>query len=131
MVFEFPGSRPRMPIVPPPIPPSKLPQHVEPTKLSRGLQIASFSFAAALTAYAVLLHDFGPREHVFMPVRRWFDDHTASFFTLSDRDRAVISAQKPRGTQLEGAAVRPDTRTPVEFFKENPVQFKGEEEKKV
>ncbi|GAA6015218.1 hypothetical protein JCM10207_003646 [Rhodosporidiobolus poonsookiae] len=117
------------PIVPPPIPPSKLPQTVAPTPLSRGLQIGSFAFATALTFYAVLLHDFGEREHVFMPVRRWFDAHTASLFTLSERDRAVLSAQKPRN-QPE-AVVKPDTRTPVEFFKENPVHFKGDDEKKV
>ncbi|GAA5902438.1 hypothetical protein JCM6882_002754 [Rhodosporidiobolus microsporus] len=127
-MIQFPGSAPPKPIVPPPIPPSKLPQAVAPTPLSKGLQLGSFAFASVLTIYAVLLHDFGPREHVFMPVRRWFDEHTASFFTLSERDRAVLDAQKPRAAP---AGVVPERRTPVEYFKENPVQFKGEEEKKV
>ncbi|GAA5868002.1 hypothetical protein JCM8547_000778 [Rhodosporidiobolus lusitaniae] len=128
MPFDIPRIPRPKPIVPPPIPPSKLPQVVEQTKLSRGLQLASFALATAITGYAVLLHDFGPREHVFMPVRRWFDEHTASFFTLSERDRAVLEAQKPR-------QVKPDHRTPVEFFKENPLSLGGgkkeEEEKKV
>lgn len=103
-----------------------------------------------MTFYAVLLYDFGPREHVFMPVssallaslstraisplaasssqtaltrarypqlRRWVDDHTASLFTLSDQDRQALSPQKERAAP---AAVKPDTRTPIEYFKENP-----------
>ncbi|GJN94067.1 hypothetical protein Rhopal_007131-T1 [Rhodotorula paludigena] len=116
------GAPPK-PIVPPPIPPSKLPQHVAPTPLSRASQIASFAFAAGLTAYAVLLYDFGPREHVFMPVRRWVDAHTASLFTLSEQDRRVLSAQKGGGDLgAEAQAVQPDRRTPIEFFKENPLR---------
>ncbi|GAA5982994.1 hypothetical protein JCM11641_006910 [Rhodosporidiobolus odoratus] len=134
MPFEFPGSRPKVPIVPPPIPASKLPQTVAPTKLSRGLQIASFGLATVITGYAVLVHDFGEREHVFMPVRRFFDAHTSSFFTLSERDRAVLEAQKPRSQPQ--AAVQPSHQTPVEFFKENPIlasgsQVEGEGAKKV
>lgn len=106
-----------------------------------------------MTFYAVLLYDFGPREHVFMPVssarthrvycpagppalslqvpsqtvdmrvgpqlRRWVDDHTASLFTLSDQDRQALSPQKER-VAAPAAAIKPDTRTPIEYFKENP-----------
>ncbi|GAA5879956.1 hypothetical protein JCM1840_006942 [Sporobolomyces johnsonii] len=115
MPFPFPGSAPKKPIVPPPIPPSKLPQNVAPTQLSKGLQFAAFALSGVLTAYTVLLHDFGDREHVFMPVRRWFDARTRSFFTLSERDRQVLSAGKD-----QSAVVVPDHRTPIEFFKENP-----------
>lgn len=174
MPFDIPNiPRPRK-IVPPPIPPSKLPQVIAPTPLSRWAQIASFTLAtgpyrfpylvrnvltrllAAITSYAVLIHDFGDKEHVFMPVRaplssnspsispgpqhntdptssqvrRWFDDHTASFFTLSARDRAVLDAQKPRLSAHEQLreAVMPSTKTPIEFFKENPVKLSSKEE---
>jgi hypothetical protein len=71
---------------------------------------------------------------LFAQVRRWFDDHTASFFTLSARDRAVLDAQKPRKSAHEQLreAVMPSTKTPIEFFKENPLKLpKEEEEKKV
>ena len=67
-------------------------------------------------------------------VRRWVDAHTASFFTLSARDRQVLSAQKGSTAAATGAAetqtqVQPDRRTPVAFFKENPVLGKeGEKE---
>ncbi|GAA6051565.1 hypothetical protein JCM3770_003475 [Rhodotorula araucariae] len=123
MPFGIPRSEPPRPIVPPPIPPSKLPQHVAPTPLSRASQIASFAFATGLTAYAVLLYDFGDKEHVFMPVRRWVDAHTASLFTLSAQDRQVLSSQKgtPVAPAEAQAQVQPDRRTPVAFFKENPV----------
>ncbi|GAA5842766.1 hypothetical protein JCM9279_003981 [Rhodotorula babjevae] len=131
MPFGIPRSEPPRPIVPPPIPPSKLPQHVAPTPLSRASQIASFAFATGLTAYAVLLYDFGDKEHVFMPVRRFVDRHTASFFTLSAQDRQVLSARKDGVAAAEPGVeqVQPDRRTPVAFFKENPVLGKeGEKE---
>ncbi|GAA5924923.1 hypothetical protein JCM21900_000240 [Sporobolomyces salmonicolor] len=115
MPFSFPGSAPKKPIVPPPIPPSKLPQTFAPTPVSKGLQFGAFALSGGLAIYAVLLHDFGDREHVFMPARRWFDDCTRSFFTLSERDRQVLSARKD-----QSAVVVPDRRTPIEYFKENP-----------
>ncbi|GAA5982501.1 hypothetical protein JCM10908_006675 [Rhodotorula pacifica] len=124
--MQLPGQPPRKPIVPPPIPPSKLPQHVAPSRLSRATQIFAFSLATGMTFYAVLLYDFGPREHVFMPLRRWVDDHTASLFTLSDQDRQALSPQKERISSATTAAlpppaaIKPDTRTPIEYFKENP-----------
>ncbi|GAA5937914.1 uncharacterized protein JCM15063_005411 [Sporobolomyces koalae] len=112
MAFKYPGSSARKPIVPPPIPPSKLPQNIAPTPLSKGIQFTAFTLAAGLTAYAVLLYDFGEREHVFMPVRRWFDANTRSFFTLSERERQVLNPTQKTAV--------PDRRTPIEFFKENP-----------
>ncbi|GAA5883460.1 hypothetical protein JCM16303_003808 [Sporobolomyces ruberrimus] len=117
MAFKYPGSSARKPIVPPPIPPSKLPQNIAPTPLSKGIQFTAFTLAAGLTAYAVLLYDFGEREHVFMPVRRWFDANTRSFFTLSERDRQVLNST--HNAHAQKTAV-PDRRTPIEFFKENP-----------
>ncbi|GAA5964017.1 hypothetical protein JCM3765_007841 [Sporobolomyces pararoseus] len=115
MAFKYPGSSARKPIVPPPIPPSKLPQNIAPTPLSKGIQFTAFTLAAGLTAYAVLFYDFGEREHVFMPVRRWVDENTKSFFTLSERDRQVLNSN----SNAQKTAV-PDRRTPIEFFKENP-----------
>ena len=69
-------------------------------------------------------------------VRRFVDRHTASFFTLSAQDRQVLSARKDGAaadpSQPQGAEqvqVQPDRRTPVAFFKENPVLGKeGERE---
>ncbi|KAM0789876.1 hypothetical protein ACM66B_006722 [Microbotryomycetes sp. NB124-2] len=103
----------------PPIPPSQLPQTVAPTRLSRGLQVGSFALATALTGYAVLFYDFGQREHCFMPVRRWFDEHTRGFFTLTERDRQALGNSHDKATATSGSeAVVPDRRTPVQFFKD-------------
>ncbi|POY74920.1 hypothetical protein BMF94_1896 [Rhodotorula taiwanensis] len=124
--MQLPGQPARKPIVPPPIPPSKLPQHVAPSRLSRATQIFAFSLATGMTFYAVLLYDFGPREHVFMPLRRWVDDHTASLFTLSDQDRQALSPQKDRTPTVPASSVKPDTRTPIEYFKENPWKKGGD-----
>ncbi|BGP51973.1 hypothetical protein JCM10450v2_007933 [Rhodotorula kratochvilovae] len=120
MPFGIPRSQPPRPIVPPPVPPSKLPQYVAPTPLSRASQIASFAFATDTNNT--------------VQVRRWVDAHTASLFTLSAQDRQVLSAQRGVSPAAPGAAeaqaqVQPDRRTPVAFFKENPVLGKeGEKE---
>lgn len=55
-------------------------------------------------------------------VRRWVDAHTASLFTLSEQDRRVLSAQKGGDSGADAQAVQPDRRTPIEFFKENPLR---------
>lgn len=155
----------------PPVPPSQLPQNIPPTKLSKGLQFGSFAFAggqssscvqgqrpkltsrlrAVLTAYAVLVYDFGPREHCFMPVcsafalfvstielqlnlcllfiqiRRWFDAQTRDLFTLTPRDRQILD---PRAGPL-GEGVKPDRRTPIEFFKERGTEGVVDDGKRV
>ncbi|ORY82958.1 hypothetical protein BCR35DRAFT_303615 [Leucosporidium creatinivorum] len=105
----------------PPIPPSQLPQNIAPTKLSRGVQLGSFAFATGLTLYAVLVYDFGPKEHCFMPIRRWFDDQTRGLFTLTTKDRQILSP-------AESKVAVPDRRTPIEFFKENGVRTGGEKD---
>ncbi|SCV74625.1 BQ2448_7654 [Microbotryum intermedium] len=106
----------------PPVPASALPQTVLPTPLSRGLQLGAFALATGITFYAVLIYDFGQKEHCFMPIRRWFDAQTSGLFTLSDRERAAFDP-RVRTTPLPGAvghesAVKPDRRTPIEYFKE-------------
>lgn len=68
-----------------------------------------------------------------MQLRRWVDEHTASLFTLSDQDRQALSPQKDRTgginppfTPPPPPSVKPDTRTPIEYFKENPWKKAGE-----
>lgn len=153
----------------PPVPPSQLPQNIAPTKLSKGLQFGSFALATgtfqslpaltlvrtdlhylgstAVTGYAVLVYDFGDREHCFMPVslsigsvvrrafeltsgpaqiRRWFDAQTRDLFTLTPRDRQILDPHA--GPHGEG--VKPDRRTPIEFFKERTNET-GNQDKKI
>ncbi|BGP27901.1 pyridoxamine-phosphate oxidase [Rhodotorula toruloides] len=142
--MPFGGNAPPPKIVPPPIPPSQLPQHFAPTPLSRAGQIAAFTLSAGIAVYGVLFYDYGEHEHCFMPVRRWVDQHTASFFTLTPEERRYVSYSST-GIPIAGASpaeppaaapareaphgVKPDTHTPIEYFKEHPVSFgkgKGE-----
>ncbi|PAV23315.1 pyridoxamine-phosphate oxidase [Pyrrhoderma noxium] len=46
----------------------------------------------ACIVYAVLYHDFGEDDHVFMPVRRWVKAKKESFFTLSPEERQLVDA---------------------------------------
>ncbi|BGP35662.1 hypothetical protein JCM10296v2_007514 [Rhodotorula toruloides] len=131
------GNAPPPRIVPPPVPPSQLPQHFAPTPLSRAGQIAAFALSAGLAVYGVLFYDYGEQEHCFMPVRRWVDQHTASFFTLTPSERRYVSfsstgvptAGPAPATEAEVHGVKPDTHTPFEYFKEHPVRFGGGKEK--
>lgn len=72
-------------------------------------------------------------------VRRWVDQHTASFFTLTPSERRYVSYSST-GVPIAGPApaptpaaegevhgVKPDTHTPFEYFKEHPVRFGGKE----
>ncbi|SDA04298.1 BZ3501_MvSof-1269-A2-R1_Chr3-2g06018 [Microbotryum saponariae] len=112
-----------MAIFPPRQPPPRI-------KLPPGIQLGAFAFATVLgcwvvigiTFYAVLIYDFGEKEHCFMPIRRWFDAQTSGLFTLSDRERAAFDP-RVRTTPLPGAVerdnmVKTDRRTPIEYFKE-------------
>ncbi|KAI5476963.1 pyridoxamine-phosphate oxidase [Pseudohyphozyma bogoriensis] len=104
--------------VPPPVHPSQLPQFVAPSRASKALQIGAFSLCTGIAFYSVLIYDFGPQEHCFMPIRRWFDSHTAGFFTLSEQDRKALSP---------ASALKP---APASALK--PVDFgRTSEEKKV
>ncbi|KDE07114.1 hypothetical protein MVLG_02520 [Microbotryum lychnidis-dioicae p1A1 Lamole] len=123
----------KMAIFPPRQPPPriKLPPSPSPHSLKQSSQrpcrggfswARSLSLPVRITFYAVLIYDFGEKEHCFMPIRRWFDAQTSGLFTLSDRERAAVDP-RVRATPLPGAVerdnmVKPDQRTPIEYFKE-------------
>ncbi|KAI0055600.1 hypothetical protein BV25DRAFT_1779273, partial [Artomyces pyxidatus] len=39
--------------------------------------------------YAIFFADFGDKEHVFMPPRRWLERQKAAFFTLTPDERGL------------------------------------------
>ncbi|PCH40101.1 hypothetical protein WOLCODRAFT_162093 [Wolfiporia cocos MD-104 SS10] len=54
-------------------------------------------------AYAVFVQDFGDREHVFQPARRWLERQKAAFFSLSDAEREIAGVQSvDQGQQTIG-----------------------------
>ncbi|ETW81637.1 hypothetical protein HETIRDRAFT_426985 [Heterobasidion irregulare TC 32-1] len=43
--------------------------------------------------YAVFFADFGEKEHVFMPPRRWLERQKAAFFTLSPAEQELTEKE--------------------------------------
>ncbi|KIJ64638.1 hypothetical protein HYDPIDRAFT_112035 [Hydnomerulius pinastri MD-312] len=58
-------------------------------------------------AYCVFLADWGDREHVFMPLRKWVRQHTQSVFSLSPEETALVQqngTSVPDGSSPSGNA---------------------------
>ncbi|KAI0269789.1 hypothetical protein BC834DRAFT_863376 [Gloeopeniophorella convolvens] len=49
-----------------------------------------FVLIPSILFYAVFFYDFGEREHVFMPPRRWLQRQRDAFFTISPEERKLI-----------------------------------------
>ncbi|QRW00685.1 hypothetical protein RhiJN_28703 [Ceratobasidium sp. AG-Ba] len=58
-------------------------------KFHRYVAIVSYSFVGAITIYNVFYADYGDKEHVFSPARRWLDRQKAAFWTLSPAEQAT------------------------------------------
>jgi len=72
-------------------------------------RIANYVVIPATLLYAVFFADFGEREHVFMPARRWFDTQKAAFFNLSEAEREIAGVTKDASnSSMEGAEPRRD-----------------------
>jgi len=62
------------------------------------MKVANVAIIPMTLLYAVFVADFGEREHVFMPARRWLDRQRAAFFSLSPAEReaaGVVDAEPP------------------------------------
>lgn len=69
------------------------------------------------------LSSLADRACVRLQIRRWFDDQTRGLFTLTTKDRQILSP-------AESKVAVPDRRTPIEFFKENGVRGGAEKDGK-
>ncbi|KAI0917334.1 hypothetical protein AcW1_007451 [Taiwanofungus camphoratus] len=52
-------------------------------------RVANYVVIPSTLLYAVFFADFGEKEHVFMPARRWLDAQKAAFFSLSAAERKM------------------------------------------
>jgi len=63
--------------------------------------------------YAVFFADFGDREHVFMPPRRWLRRQQDAFFTITPEERKLVEAatdnRDNRRTSARDVAVPSDS----------------------
>ncbi|KAI9512371.1 hypothetical protein F5148DRAFT_1162812 [Russula earlei] len=51
--------------------------------------------------YAVFFADFGDREHVFMPPRRWLQRQREAFFTMTPEERKLVEESMSGRTREE------------------------------
>ncbi|CCM03524.1 uncharacterized protein FIBRA_05658 [Fibroporia radiculosa] len=71
-------------------------------------KIANYVVIPGTLLYAVFFADFGEKEHVFMPARRWFDRQKAAFFSLSDEERRIAEIDLASGdNKIVTREVRP------------------------
>ncbi|ORX59015.1 hypothetical protein DM01DRAFT_1333605 [Hesseltinella vesiculosa] len=71
----------------------EMPQQMAPKLRARQIQVASWILSAGLSGYVVLFADFGPREHCFSPIRRWFQEKRRTFWTLSSEEQQDLKDQ--------------------------------------
>lgn len=72
-----------------------------------------FVLIPSIIFYAVFFADFGDREHVFMPPRRWLRRQQDAFFTITPEERKLVEATADnhvdRGTSAGDVAVPSDS----------------------
>ncbi|KDQ33738.1 hypothetical protein PLEOSDRAFT_1099698 [Pleurotus ostreatus PC15] len=62
-----------------------------------GSRLLTYVFVPYVVFYSVFFYDFGDREHVFQPVRRWASRQRESFFSLSPEEARIVQAEKAKG----------------------------------
>ncbi|KAL1935701.1 hypothetical protein VTP01DRAFT_4841 [Rhizomucor pusillus] len=69
------------------------PQSLMPNVKSRRIHLLTWAVSIPLTAYVVFFADFGPQEHCFSPLRRWFEAKRQQFWTLSPQEQQDLKEQ--------------------------------------
>ncbi|EMD39932.1 hypothetical protein CERSUDRAFT_92417 [Gelatoporia subvermispora B] len=67
-------------------------------------RISTFVIIPVSAAYLVFFGDFGEREHVFSPARRWLAAQKAAFFSLSPAERELAGVRTEQHTQDASSA---------------------------
>ncbi|KAG2155963.1 uncharacterized protein EDB93DRAFT_1129077 [Suillus bovinus] len=60
--------------------------------------ILTYTMIPTAILYCVFLADWGEREHVFSPVRRWTAKYKESFLSLSPDEASLIKESQPPST---------------------------------
>ncbi|KAG1786615.1 uncharacterized protein HD556DRAFT_1414373 [Suillus plorans] len=60
--------------------------------------ILTYTLIPTAILYCVFLADWGEREHVFSPVRRWTTKYKESFLSLSPDEASLIEESQPPST---------------------------------
>ncbi|KAL0240606.1 hypothetical protein I308_106404 [Cryptococcus tetragattii IND107] len=79
----------------------KADESVLPVRVNKALGFGGWIAGTIACAYMVLFADFGPREHVFSPVRREYQKLKQSFFTLSPEEQRIVGLQQEPSVEDE------------------------------
>ncbi|KAI9275584.1 hypothetical protein BDA99DRAFT_495893 [Phascolomyces articulosus] len=69
------------------------PGSLAPNLRSRQIHLLTWAIAIPLSGYVVLFADFGPEEHCFSPLRRWFNARKSKFWTLTPQEQQDLKDQ--------------------------------------
>ncbi|KAF5360946.1 hypothetical protein D9756_004805 [Leucocoprinus leucothites] len=61
-----------------------------------GSRLLTFTIIPGIVFYSVFIYDFGERDHVFQPVRRWALEQKAAFLTLSPDEERILNANETK-----------------------------------
>ncbi|KAK0201768.1 hypothetical protein DFS33DRAFT_1018659 [Desarmillaria ectypa] len=59
-----------------------------------GSKLLTYLVVPAIALYGIFIYDFGDREHVFQPPRRWLLRQKESFFTLTPEEQKLIKSSE-------------------------------------
>ncbi|KAJ8595232.1 hypothetical protein M405DRAFT_807511 [Rhizopogon salebrosus TDB-379] len=71
--------------------------------------ILTYTMIPTAMVYCVFLADWGEREHVFSPVRRWATKTRESFFSLSPDEVSLVEGSQQPMTELPVTTDRPSS----------------------
>ncbi|KIL67891.1 hypothetical protein M378DRAFT_72800 [Amanita muscaria Koide BX008] len=57
-------------------------------------RLLSYTMIPAAVMYSVLFYDFGDRDHVFQPARRWVAQQKIAFLTLSPEEQQLADTSR-------------------------------------
>lgn len=61
-----------------------------------GSRLMTFVMIPGILFYSIFFYDFGDRDHVFQPARRWALKQKATFLTLSPDEEHILNGNKPK-----------------------------------
>ncbi|KAF9046450.1 hypothetical protein BJ165DRAFT_1471805 [Panaeolus papilionaceus] len=74
--------------------PAAEPDDFRPPWVYFGTRLISMVIIPGIGVYSILFYDFGEREHVFQPMRRWARAGLQNFLTLSPAEEKLVDSAK-------------------------------------
>ncbi|KAF8610272.1 hypothetical protein BDV93DRAFT_517421 [Ceratobasidium sp. AG-I] len=87
-----------------------LPRRIPPAgqpKFHRYVAIVSYGCVGIISVYNIFFADYGEKEHVFSPARRWLDRQKSAFWTLSPTEQAAAERVRQQQQVLPHDNSRP------------------------